>query len=63
MTQYHVIITRQVTETGRGTIDVPDGAYPQDYLDTLREDGDDFLKWESDNIVDIITSLEQVQDV
>lgn len=58
--KHAVAVTRLVKETGRGTIEVPDGEDPYEYLEKLRESGDDFLEWNSDDVSDIQVSVEPV---
>ena len=62
MAKYAVAVTRMVKETGRAIIEVPDGADPREFLETLREVDDDCLEWSSDDVNDIAISCMPLDD-
>ena len=54
---HRLIITRVVKERGVATILVPEGEDPNAVLDQMREDGDDFLAWDTLNISDLSVDI------
>jgi hypothetical protein len=46
-----------VKERGVATILVPEGEDPNTILDQMREDGDDFLAWDTLNISDLSVDI------
>jgi len=50
---YTVNITRKTIESGQATIMVPKGKDPAEVLAKMREEGDDFLDWDTVNISDL----------
>ncbi|MPR10138.1 hypothetical protein [Microvirga tunisiensis] len=52
-TRHRIRIQRQLIETGTAEIDVPEGDDPAEYLETLRANGDDFLRWSSNRVEDL----------